>query len=39
MSESLNIRHWLVIAVLVLINVLVFGCFILLLTGRVVPFQ
>jgi hypothetical protein len=36
MFESLDIRHWLIIAVLILINVVVFGCMILLLTGRVV---
>jgi hypothetical protein len=36
MFESLDIRHWLIIAVLILINVLVFGCMILLLTGKVV---
>ncbi len=36
MFESLDIRHWLIIAVLVLINVVIFGCMILLLTGKVV---
>jgi hypothetical protein len=36
MFESLDIRHWLVIAVLILINVVIFGCIILLLTNRVV---
>jgi hypothetical protein len=36
MFESLDIRHWLIIAVLILINVVVFGCMILLLTGKVV---
>ena len=36
MFESLDIRHWLVIALLILINVVIFGCMILLLTGRVV---
>jgi hypothetical protein len=35
MFESLDIRHWLVIAVLILINVMIFGCIILLLTGSV----
>jgi hypothetical protein len=35
MFESLDIRHWLVIAVLILINVVIFGCIILLLTGSV----
>lgn len=36
MFESLDIRHWLVIAVLILINVVIFGCIILLLTNKVV---
>jgi len=36
MFESLDIRHWLVIAVLILINVVIFGCIILMLTDRVV---
>ncbi len=35
MLEALDIRHWLIIAVLILINVVVFGCIILLLTGKV----
>jgi len=35
MFESLDIRHWLIIAVLILINVAIFGCIILLLTGKV----
>lgn len=35
MFESLDIRHWLVIAVLILINVVIFGCIILLLTNKV----
>ncbi len=34
MFESLDIRHWLIIAVLVLINVVIFGCLLLLLTGK-----
>jgi len=39
MFESLDIRHWLIIAVLILINVVIFGCIILLLTDKVVlPF-
>jgi hypothetical protein len=38
MLKSLDIRHWLIIAVLVLINVIVFGCVILLITGKVVIF-
>jgi len=38
MFESLDIRHWLVIAVLILINVLIFGCVILLLSGKVMLF-
>ena len=36
MFESLDIRHWLIIALLILINVVIFGCIILLLTGSVV---
>lgn len=36
MFESLDIRHWLFIAVLVLFNVVIFGCVILLLTGKIV---
>ncbi len=36
MLESLDIRHWLIIALLVLVNVVIFGCMILLLTGKVV---
>jgi hypothetical protein len=36
MFESLDIRHWLIIAVLILINVVIFGCVILLLSGKVV---
>ena len=35
MFESLDIRHWLIIAVLILVNVVIFGCIILLLTGKV----
>jgi hypothetical protein len=35
MLQSLDIRHWLIIAVLILINVIVFGCLLLVLTGRV----
>ncbi len=36
MFESLDIRHWLIISVLILINVMIFGCVILLLLGKVV---
>jgi hypothetical protein len=36
MFESLDIRHWLIISVLILINVVIFGCVILLLTGKMV---
>jgi hypothetical protein len=36
MFESLDIRHWLVIAVLILVNVVIFGCLLLVLTGKVV---
>ena len=39
MFESLDIRHWLVIAVLILINVVIFGCAILLLSEKVMPFN
>jgi hypothetical protein len=35
MFESLDIRHWLIIAVLILINVAIFGCVILILTGSI----
>jgi len=34
--DSFDIRHWLVIAVLILINVVIFGCMILVLTNKVV---
>ena len=34
MFESLDIRHWFVISVLILINVVIFGCMILLLTNK-----
>ena len=36
MFESLDIRHWLIIALLILINVVIFGCIILLLTNKIV---
>ena len=35
MLQSLDIRHWLIIAFLILINVLVFGCLLLVLAGKV----
>ena len=35
MFENLDIRHWLIIAVLILVNVVIFGCMILLLTEKV----
>ena len=35
MFESLDIRHWFVISVLILINVVIFGCMILLLTNSI----
>jgi hypothetical protein len=39
MFESFDIRHWLVIAVLILVNVAIFGCIILVLSDRIVlPF-
>jgi hypothetical protein len=38
MFQSLDIRHWLVIALLILVNVVIFGCVILLLSGKVVLF-
>lgn len=34
MFESLDIRHWFIISVLILINVVIFGCMILLLTNK-----
>ncbi len=34
MFESLDIRHWLIISILILINVVIFGCLLLLLTGK-----
>jgi hypothetical protein len=36
MFESLDIRHWLIIAMLILVNVVVFGCIILVLAGKIV---
>jgi hypothetical protein len=36
MFDSLDIRHWLVIALLIFVNVLVFGCIILVLAGKIV---
>jgi len=36
MQESLTYRHWFFIAFLVLINVIIFGCVIMVLTGRMV---
>jgi hypothetical protein len=38
MFESLDIRHWLIIALLILVNVIIFGCVILLLADKVVLF-
>lgn len=35
MFDQLDIRHWLVIAVLILVNVVIFGCIILLLTESI----
>lgn len=35
MLRRLDIRHWLMIAVLILANVIIFGCLLLVLTGRV----
>jgi hypothetical protein len=37
MFESLDIRHWLILALVILINVVVFGCIILLLTDKIAP--
>jgi hypothetical protein len=34
MFDSLDIRHWFIISVLILINVVIFGCMILLLTNK-----
>jgi hypothetical protein len=36
MFESLDIRHWLIIAVLILVNIVIFGCLFLVLTSKVV---
>jgi hypothetical protein len=36
MLESWDIRHWLVVAVLILINIVIFGCLALVLLGKVV---
>jgi hypothetical protein len=38
MLQSLDIRHWLIIALLILINVIVFGCLLLVLTEKVALF-
>ena len=38
MFESLDIRHWLVISLLILVNVVIFGCVILMLAGKVAIF-
>jgi hypothetical protein len=34
--DGLTYRHWFFIALLVLINVIIFGCVILVLTGKMV---
>ncbi len=36
MLESWDIRHWLIVAILILINIIIFGCLFLVLTGRIV---
>lgn len=33
-----NIRHWFVLFLLLFVNVVIFGCLLLLLMGKVVPF-
>ena len=38
MLQRLDIRHWLIIAFLILINVIVLGCLLLWLTDRIQPF-
>jgi hypothetical protein len=39
MLESWDIRHWLVVAVLILVNIVIFGCLFLVLMGKVaLPF-
>jgi hypothetical protein len=38
MFESMDIRHWLVIALLILVNVVIFGFVILLLAGKIALF-
>ncbi len=35
--EGLNIRHWLVLAVLLFLNVTILGCLFLLVAEKVVP--
>jgi hypothetical protein len=36
MLESWDIRHWLIVAILILVNIMIFGCLALVLMGRVV---
>ena len=35
--EGLNIRHWLILAVLLFLNVAILGCLFLMVAGKVVP--
>jgi hypothetical protein len=35
--EGLNIRHWLILAILLLLNVTVLGCLFLMVAEKVVP--
>jgi hypothetical protein len=35
--EGLNIRHWLVLAILLFLNVTILGCLFLLVAEKVVP--
>ena len=37
--ESWDIRHWLIVAILILINIIIFGCVLLIVAEKVVlPF-
>jgi hypothetical protein len=39
MLESWDIRHWLIVAVLILVNIVIFGCLALVLLNRIaLPF-
>jgi hypothetical protein len=36
MLESWDIRHWLVVAILILVNIVIFGCLALVLMEKIV---